>query len=60
MKFFLIFYYFIKLINSYEIAPITNDMIDASQAIINNLLPSTGVTQYNSIGWQRLAYICGK
>lgn len=43
----------------YQIAPITNDMKDAATAIIANLLPASGVTQLSSVGWQRLAYICG-
>jgi hypothetical protein len=43
----------------YEIAPITDDMTQVSKEVIASLLPTTGVTQTSSIGWQRLAYICG-
>jgi hypothetical protein len=40
----------------YEIAPITTDMQDATDAIVASLLPTT---QLSSVGWQRLAYITG-
>lgn len=50
----------LQSIQSYEIAPITSDMTSAAQEIINNLLPSSGVTQTSSVGWSRLAYICGR
>jgi hypothetical protein len=51
---------FLSSICAYEIAPITEDMTQVSNAVIADLLPSTGVTQSSSVGWQRLAYICGK
>lgn len=46
-------------IQMYEIAPITDDMREASDAIVANLLPPGGVTQQSSVAWSRLAYITG-
>lgn len=46
--------------DAYEIAPITDDMRQASQAIVAALLPEEGVTETSSVAWSRLAYICGK
>jgi carboxypeptidase Q len=37
--------------------PVTADMRDASSAIIQRLLPASGVTQLSSTAWQRLAYM---
>lgn len=37
--------------------PVTDSMRKGAAAIINNLLPSTGVTQASSNAWNRLAYI---
>jgi hypothetical protein len=59
MKILLLLFSVLGCIAVYEIAPITDDMIQASNAVIASLLPSNGVTQSSSIGWQRLAYICG-
>ena len=47
-------------VSGYSIAPITPEMQDATTAIVSNLLPESGVTQESSVGWQRLAYICGE
>jgi hypothetical protein len=47
-------------VTPYEIAPITTNMQSATDAIIADLLPASGVTQQSSVGWQRLAYITGE
>jgi hypothetical protein len=44
--------------NAYEIAPITPDMQSAADAIVDSLLPASGVTTSSSEAWTRLAYIC--
>ena len=37
--------------------PVTADMRGAASAIIQRLLPASGVTQLSSTAWQRLAYL---
>ncbi len=59
MRKFVVLNLLIVSILSYEIAPITDQMLAVSNKVIETLLPASGVTQSSSVGWQRLAYICG-